>query len=229
MAAPVIALAVPILDTALAIVRRFVRGEPIFAADRGHIHHRLLARGFSPRRVAGIFYAGAGFFACMAILLTAGTYSRGPVLAAFCIVIWLALRYLRYDELDSVGRVIFQGVLRDAVTTDIAVRELEAAVRRAQSVEECWMAVKSNGGRLGLGRATMQVYGKTFAAEFGEPGERWSLRVPLNGGGAMDLEVPFGTASAGVAAFADSVRRTMAPKLESLRPLRAFAAAAGRR
>jgi UDP-GlcNAc:undecaprenyl-phosphate GlcNAc-1-phosphate transferase len=227
MTAPVVALAIPILDTVLAIVRRFLRNESIFAADRGHIHHRLLARGFSPRRVAWILYAGGGFFACLAILLAGGAYSSAPVLAALGIAIWSALRYLRYDELDSVGRVFFKGVLRDLVSADVAVRELETAVRRAQSIEECWIAVENHGSRLGIARATMQVYGRTFAAEFREPGERWSLRVPLNGIGAMDLEVPFGAGSAGVAAFADCLRTAIAPKLESCRPQMAFAATTG--
>jgi UDP-GlcNAc:undecaprenyl-phosphate/decaprenyl-phosphate GlcNAc-1-phosphate transferase len=213
MTAPVIALAVPILDTALTIVRRFLRNESIFAADRGHIHHRLLARGFAPRRVAWILYAGGGFFGCLAILLGGGTYRSAPLLAAFGIAIWLALRYLRYDEFDSVGRVFFKGVLRGLLSAHIAVREVEAAVRKAQSIEECWMAVENHGSRLGLARATMQIYGRTFAAEFGggaeTTGERWSLRVPLNGVGAMDLEVPFGAGSAGVAAFADCLRTTV--------------------
>ena len=51
MTAPLMALSIPLLDVALAIVRRFLRRQPIFTADRGHIHHRLLDRGFTPRRV----------------------------------------------------------------------------------------------------------------------------------------------------------------------------------
>jgi UDP-GlcNAc:undecaprenyl-phosphate GlcNAc-1-phosphate transferase len=228
MTAPVVALAIPILDTALTIFRRFLRNESIFAADRGHIHHRLLARGFAPRRVAWILYAGGGFFGCLAILLAAGTGSSAPLFTGFGIAIWLALRYLQYDEFDSVGHVFFKGLLRGLVSADVAVRELETSVRRAQSIEECWMAVESHGSRLGIARATMQIYGRTFAAEFREPGERWSLRVPLNGIGAMDLEVPFGAGSAWVAAFADCLRTTMVPKLESFRPQMALAATAGR-
>src|ERR1017187_9291352 len=60
MTAPLIALAIPLLDTALAVARRFLRHQPVFGADRGHIHHRLLARGFTPRRVAYVLYASAG-------------------------------------------------------------------------------------------------------------------------------------------------------------------------
>ena len=94
------------------------------------------------------------------------------------------------------------------------------------------MAVESHGSRLGLARATMRIYGRTFVADFGggaeTPGECWSLRVPLNGGGAMDLEAPFGAGSTAVAAFADCLRTAMVPKLESFRPQMAFAAGAGR-
>jgi UDP-GlcNAc:undecaprenyl-phosphate GlcNAc-1-phosphate transferase len=50
MTAPMMALAIPILDVCLSIVRRYLSHRPIFAADRGHIHHRLLDRGLSPRR-----------------------------------------------------------------------------------------------------------------------------------------------------------------------------------
>jgi UDP-GlcNAc:undecaprenyl-phosphate GlcNAc-1-phosphate transferase len=46
---PVIALGVPLVDTAWAVVRRTARGEPFFMADRGHIHHQLLRRGLTQR------------------------------------------------------------------------------------------------------------------------------------------------------------------------------------
>src|SRR5262245_64724034 len=52
MTAPLMALAIPLMDVCLSIVRRFIRHQPIFGADRGHIHHMLLARGFTVRRVA---------------------------------------------------------------------------------------------------------------------------------------------------------------------------------
>jgi UDP-GlcNAc:undecaprenyl-phosphate GlcNAc-1-phosphate transferase len=42
IAAPIMALSIPLLDTALSIVRRYLRRQPIFTADRGHIHHRLI-------------------------------------------------------------------------------------------------------------------------------------------------------------------------------------------
>jgi UDP-GlcNAc:undecaprenyl-phosphate GlcNAc-1-phosphate transferase len=60
--APLFVLALPILDTSLAILRRGARGLPLFRADRGHIHHRLLETGLSRRQVVMVTYAFTAFF-----------------------------------------------------------------------------------------------------------------------------------------------------------------------
>jgi len=47
--APLALLAIPFIDTAAAIVRRRLTGRSIFTVDRGHLHHALMKRGYSPR------------------------------------------------------------------------------------------------------------------------------------------------------------------------------------
>src|SRR5206468_2735033 len=47
---PLVAMGVPILDSALAFARRLANRQPVFRADSEHIHHRLLRLGLSPRR-----------------------------------------------------------------------------------------------------------------------------------------------------------------------------------
>jgi UDP-GlcNAc:undecaprenyl-phosphate GlcNAc-1-phosphate transferase len=47
--APLALLAIPFIDTAAAIIRRRLTGRSIFEVDRGHLHHNLMKRGFSPR------------------------------------------------------------------------------------------------------------------------------------------------------------------------------------
>lgn len=47
--APIALLAIPFIDTAAAIIRRRLTGRSIFAVDRGHLHHSLMKRGYSPR------------------------------------------------------------------------------------------------------------------------------------------------------------------------------------
>ncbi|HVM24931.1 MAG TPA: MraY family glycosyltransferase [Candidatus Limnocylindrales bacterium] len=66
---PIIALAVPILDTLWAVIRRTARGEPFFVADRGHIHHQLLRRGLSQRDAMLILTAASAALATLAVLV----------------------------------------------------------------------------------------------------------------------------------------------------------------
>jgi UDP-GlcNAc:undecaprenyl-phosphate GlcNAc-1-phosphate transferase len=53
---PLLIVGVPIFDTLSAIIRRKRHGQPIQAADKGHIHHRLLGRGFNQRQTVLIIY-----------------------------------------------------------------------------------------------------------------------------------------------------------------------------
>jgi UDP-GlcNAc:undecaprenyl-phosphate GlcNAc-1-phosphate transferase len=53
---PLMALAIPIIDTGMAIVRRLRKGQPISHADKEHIHHRLLNMGHSQRQAVLLLY-----------------------------------------------------------------------------------------------------------------------------------------------------------------------------
>jgi UDP-GlcNAc:undecaprenyl-phosphate/decaprenyl-phosphate GlcNAc-1-phosphate transferase len=67
---PLLALAVPLLDTFLSIVRRLRRGTNPFAADRLHMHHRMLASHGSIRRAVLQFYLLTGCFGLIALSFT---------------------------------------------------------------------------------------------------------------------------------------------------------------
>jgi UDP-GlcNAc:undecaprenyl-phosphate GlcNAc-1-phosphate transferase len=54
---PVILMGYPIADTLLSMVRRFVRGKPMFTGDASHIHHRLLLKGLDHRKVCWVIYS----------------------------------------------------------------------------------------------------------------------------------------------------------------------------
>ena len=69
---PLIALGLPIMDTLFAMVRRFLERRPIFAPDRGHIHHQLLAMGINHRRAVLILYGLSILFTTGAILMSVG-------------------------------------------------------------------------------------------------------------------------------------------------------------
>lgn len=67
---PAVALGLPIMDTAFAIVRRYTNGRPIFQPDKGHLHHRLLAMGLSQKQAVILMYIISAVLGIAAILLT---------------------------------------------------------------------------------------------------------------------------------------------------------------
>ena len=152
-----IALAIPLLDTALAIARRFLRRQPVFGADRGHIHHRLLTRGFTPRRVAYILYASAGIVAGLSLLLSSGVkHTGGIALVAFCMVVWLAIQYLGYEEFDAARHMIFGGIFRRTLNANLSISQLELAVKVARSVDDCWSALVETSRGFGFSEASLE-------------------------------------------------------------------------
>jgi UDP-GlcNAc:undecaprenyl-phosphate GlcNAc-1-phosphate transferase len=65
--APLVVLAIPILDTSFVVARRVKHGESPFAPDQAHLHFRFLRRGYSQRRAAVIMWAWAGTLAAVAL------------------------------------------------------------------------------------------------------------------------------------------------------------------
>ena len=104
---PVVGLGLPITDTLLAIARRGVRGAPLFQADRDHIHHRLLARGFSQRKTVLILYGvcvGLGLIG-LALSLVSGVQAVA-VLLGLTVTCGLLLRYLGYMRFERSREVL---------------------------------------------------------------------------------------------------------------------------
>ena len=77
---PVIILGVPILDTGVAIIRRKLSGRPVMEADKMHLHHRLLAMGFTHRGAVLVVYGIAILFSLIAILLNVSSRFGGVLL-----------------------------------------------------------------------------------------------------------------------------------------------------
>ena len=65
---PILAMGLPISDTAMAIFRRWVRNLPLSSADRRHVHHLLIGLGLNPRQSAILLYCFSGFL-CGVVLL----------------------------------------------------------------------------------------------------------------------------------------------------------------
>lgn len=77
---PVLILAIPIIDTILAIFRRFLAGKPIGLADKDHIHHQLLKMRFSTRTTVLIIYAVNILFSLVSIFYVVGNSKQAMTL-----------------------------------------------------------------------------------------------------------------------------------------------------
>ena len=87
---PISILSIPILDTLFAIIRRLLRGQPPFKADKEHIHHQLLGMNFSQRTTVLIIYAINILFAMASIFYTLKANTEGIIIyiIIFILVIW---------------------------------------------------------------------------------------------------------------------------------------------
>lgn len=106
---PILAMGLPISDTAMAIFRRWVRDLPLSSADRRHIHHLLIGLGLNPRQAAILLYCFSGFL-CGVVLL--GVALNNPVQGEFLALVlgvsgclaFLIILTSRRDELTSLTR-----------------------------------------------------------------------------------------------------------------------------
>ena len=95
MAAMVI-FALPILDTALAVIRRLRAGKSIFTGDRSHLYDQLVDRGMSVKQVVLLFYGLALLAACIGV--GAAVWLRGRVAAALYVVLLILIWTLFYKK-----------------------------------------------------------------------------------------------------------------------------------
>jgi len=106
VAIPVVSFGLPIVETAVSILRRLIAGRPIFTGDREHIHHKLLERGLSHRQVVIVLYAVSAIFALLSLFLLWPTGSTlGLVLAVLGTGIWFGVQRLGYLEFGELRRV----------------------------------------------------------------------------------------------------------------------------
>lgn len=133
VAIPVVSFGLPILETLLSVLRRVISGQPLFRADREHIHHKLLQRGMSPRQVVIALYAVSALFALLSLfLLWPAGPTLGLVLLVIGTVIWFGVQHLGYLEFWEIRRVAQRtieqrGIFVNNLAIRRAIEELKGA------------------------------------------------------------------------------------------------------
>ncbi len=126
LAAPLLAVGIPLFDTFLAVWRRIARkflgrqkedGGAVFGADMDHLHHRLLKKGYSQRRVATLLY-GASIVLVSAGLLAVlfQSQAQGIFLIVFVTAVYISVRHIAQLEMWTTGVALMQGFTRPRLT-----------------------------------------------------------------------------------------------------------------
>lgn len=142
LVAPVFALALPIIDVSLAIVRRALKGLPVFRPDRRHIHHRLVEFGFSHRRTLLTLYVLSLLFLLMAFGVF---WSQGRLVPLFLGLCFLVVIYIVHSfglvssrySLRAFWREM-QDMRRESRYTILLAQWLEMEAERCASPEALW-------------------------------------------------------------------------------------------
>jgi UDP-GlcNAc:undecaprenyl-phosphate GlcNAc-1-phosphate transferase len=138
---PAVALGLPLLDTSLAIWRRWRTHRPVFSPDLDHIHHRLLAIGWSqPRTVLTLYFVGLFFSALSVALVFSNDARLGWPMVVLGVAVALGLaRWLGYlSPATTAGGAATQ---RKNLMIQRALHILERRLRRADSEEAITRAV----------------------------------------------------------------------------------------
>jgi UDP-GlcNAc:undecaprenyl-phosphate/decaprenyl-phosphate GlcNAc-1-phosphate transferase len=108
---PIVALGLPVLDTLMVILRRFLNGKPIFMGDRRHIHHILIERGFKPRNAVILLYGVCGLFGMFSLLfLNPSGKAIGIILVMLGSCICVGIQQLHCSEFKELLGYLARGM-----------------------------------------------------------------------------------------------------------------------
>ncbi|MBV8807599.1 MAG: undecaprenyl/decaprenyl-phosphate alpha-N-acetylglucosaminyl 1-phosphate transferase [Acidobacteriaceae bacterium] len=180
--APMMALSIPLIDTTLSIARRFLRRQPIFRADRGHIHHRLVDRGLSPRRAVLLLYCAGGIGATFSIVQGAAPAStHGLLTVLFCGLVWAGIRYLGYREFALAANLLRQNTLRSMLQSNYSLQAYGESLKAAQTIEECWRLVRAVAREFGFTYVGLRLAGHKYEEQLSSTANAdWVLQIPVS-------------------------------------------------
>ena len=195
MVAPLFVLALPILDVSLAILRRGLRGLPIFRADRSHLHHRLLEMGLSRRRaVLGMYIFTMGFL-LLGLVAFRSRVQLLPILEGIAmLLVLLAMSRMKFSRRwFNLGEMLRHSLrMREDIALAMALsRWLALEGRRVASPEEFWTALRFAAERLGFCEVRLQL----------GAGERCWKKIGGAGADVHRVQFDFRGAGAGIIEF----------------------------
>ncbi|MBV8553074.1 MAG: undecaprenyl/decaprenyl-phosphate alpha-N-acetylglucosaminyl 1-phosphate transferase [Acidobacteriaceae bacterium] len=191
LTAPLLAVSIPVLDVTLAIFRRFLRNKSIFEADRGHIHHMLLARGLTVRSTALLMYGVCGIAAAASLIAHAfHNQMSGLVVLLFCVSAWIGIQHLGYTEFATVRQLFSKGSFRRIIDTASTLQEFEKALLATTTFEEMWKVIIETARIFDFRAVRLSLAGEVFeeVLETSTSASSWEVRLPLGDGDYINFK-----------------------------------------
>ena len=181
--APLMAMSLPLIDVLLCIIRRWLRNQPVFSADRGHIHHRLLDRGLSPRQAVFVLYGLCALAASFSLLqgFVNNFYIAAFVTLLFGAVSWIGVHYLGYTEFMLAGKLLRTSMFQRNINAQLNLTAFEKAFSEAETLEDCWRVLVGVRDIFGFAGVRMYVNGRLYESwpEEVQSPRYWSMQIPL--------------------------------------------------
>jgi UDP-GlcNAc:undecaprenyl-phosphate/decaprenyl-phosphate GlcNAc-1-phosphate transferase len=192
LAVPLAICAIPILDAGAALIRRITTGTSVFAADRGHLHHALLLRGWTVGQTVAII-AGLTAITCGSALLSYFTNSDIFALAVTgAIVIFLAAaRIFGHAEaalVASRSRSLVRSIVSHGVRSARPETESAVHVQGTRKWQKLWVALREAAPNYNVSGLTLNIaipmlhesFYATWKSKEAMPSENvWRVTLPL--------------------------------------------------
>jgi UDP-GlcNAc:undecaprenyl-phosphate GlcNAc-1-phosphate transferase len=98
---PIFILAIPILDTTVAVLSRLRRGKSPFEGGKDHLSHRLTRRGLTRKKTAFTLWFLTGFYVLIAVVISSVSYRFEGLLVFVGLMSWLGLFFFFLVQRDE--------------------------------------------------------------------------------------------------------------------------------
>jgi len=208
------------LDTGLAIMRRFLRRQPIFGADHSHIHHKLLARGLTPRRLVILIYMVCGLCAALS-LLQGFAHERfgGAIIVLFFGGAWIGVQHLGYAEFGMARRIVLAGNFRRLLNAELQLETFRDDLADAVTPDQCWEVLQHTYSDFGFNEIRLKLGGRlyTHTTNGHHVANTWTVRIQLSENDYLNLCREFDTeAPPIVGRFTDTIGKLLRPKTSEM-------------
>ncbi|MGE0760352.1 MAG: glycosyltransferase family 4 protein [Pirellulaceae bacterium] len=192
LSAPIASWAIPILDVTMAILRRRLTGRSIYIADRGHLHHTLLKRGYTSGVTAsliGLLCILTGLGAVASVVWNSEWYAFGAI--AVVVATLIVTRVYGHHESRLLGQRVKHlawSLLPSVRGPEARMRELRARLEGNQQWEELWETLTEFAERFDVNSIQLNImlpaHGEEFHASWERKGrpddhELWHCDIPL--------------------------------------------------